>query len=389
MEKFNTLYKDFLNFLLKNVSNYKKQINSVFNNEEKYLTYFVEFNIPYFEDISTRNQEIFLYKHTDAQLIRDLKFKKVIEYLKNSNKKNILENIWQYLHKLYIVSYNSCDLKHFVKKNYPSLSNIIKNHDIYIENIMMSNTNMNNSHKNSNNDGTEGTEGTEYSDGTDGTECTDDSESEDSESEEEKELRAEFEKKIRSTSKSKSKSKKDTKKIKKIDSKDTKDEDDDNEDVVADEDDDENKEKEDLFDMEKMFDGTLIGNLAKEMADNLDLDKKDFENIENPSDVMKLLFASNENGENKLQKIMKEVGGKMEEKMRNGEINKEQLLQEVLKAGGKMGNLGEMFKGLNGEGGNPDLSKMMNSMMNGMMNGGGNKKSKHKSHKKHRRPHKK
>ena len=94
--------------------------------------------------------------------------------------------------------------------------------------------------------------------------------------------------------------------------------------------------KEDLPDPEKIHDhiqsmmGGKIGCLAKEIAEetmgdmDLDLDMKDGGDL-NPDKLFKQLFKD----PSKLMKITKNIGGKLESKIKNGDIKEEELMQEA------------------------------------------------------------
>ena len=157
---------------------------------------------------------------------------------------------------------------------------------------------------------------------------------------------------------------------------------------------DEKEETTKTLDFENLFEGTIIGGLANEIAK--EINPNDISDIKNPSDIFKVLFATNANGENKLQNIMTSVGQKMGEKIKSGEINQEQLLSETLSAAGKMSNqmggFSELFQQISSAGGGasggmPDLSTIMN-MMNTMGGGEANGKTKKKNKKRHNKKHK-
>jgi hypothetical protein len=62
MNQFNNLYIEFLNFLSKKYSQYKKYI-IISNNHNQYIIDFVELNLPYIEDISIKNSDIYMSMH--------------------------------------------------------------------------------------------------------------------------------------------------------------------------------------------------------------------------------------------------------------------------------------------------------------------------------------
>ena len=119
----------------------------------------------------------------------------------------------------------------------------------------------------------------------------------------------------------------------------------------------------------ELMDGKL-GNLAKEIANdtaaNLDIDP---ENITNVGDVFQKLFKD----PGKLMGIVKNVGSKLDEKMKSGELKESELIQEATDMMKKMQNLpgmdkmGDIFNKLNlpNLGGNGKFNKnAFDSMMN-------------------------
>lgn len=101
-----------------------------------------------------------------------------------------------------------------------------------------------------------------------------------------------------------------------------------------------------------IFDGK-IGKLAKEMAEEISDDFKDiFEgdnpNINSTQDVLKELMKNPK----KIMDLMKKVGGKLDSKMKNGDVSREDLMKEASEMMGKMKDMGgkdqfaEMFKAM-------------------------------------------
>ena len=105
--------------------------------------------------------------------------------------------------------------------------------------------------------------------------------------------------------------------------------------------------------LSSLFDGK-IGQLAKEMAEEIADDFKDIlgdengENINNTQDVLKKLMKDPK----KISGLMKSVGGKLEAKMKSGEISKDELVKEAGDLMGKMKEMGggkefnDMFKNI-------------------------------------------
>jgi hypothetical protein len=96
-----------------------------------------------------------------------------------------------------------------------------------------------------------------------------------------------------------------------------------------------------------IFDGK-IGTLAQEMAEEIqgeftDLLGEDMKDIKNTDDVLKKLMKNPK----KIMDLVKTVGGKLDSKMKSGEISKEELMKEatdMMKNMGGMDKFGDMFK---------------------------------------------
>lgn len=110
---------------------------------------------------------------------------------------------------------------------------------------------------------------------------------------------------------------------------------------------------EDLHDhVSKMMEGKL-GKLAREIAEETAADLNiDMENAESMNDVFKRLFKN----PTKLMSLVKNVGSKLDEKLKKGDINESELLKE---AGDMMQHMKNM----------PGMKEMMSKM--GMGGGGG------------------
>lgn len=94
-------------------------------------------------------------------------------------------------------------------------------------------------------------------------------------------------------------------------------------------------------DIPSSLENSTIGNLAKEISEEINLD--DF-SIEKPDDIMKLMSGN----------IIGKVGEKIQKKMATGEIKHEQLLSEAMSMLGNMGKGGDIFN-------NPMIKQMMNN----------------------------
>lgn len=125
-----------------------------------------------------------------------------------------------------------------------------------------------------------------------------------------------------------------------------------------------------------LFDGK-IGNLAKELAEEISqdvegmFDGEGLEGARTTGDVLRKMIKDPK----KIMGLMKTISGKLQDKMRAGEISEEEIMKEAGDLMGKMkgmkgmGNMGEMFKHLaKGMGGGKGvnmgaLNKMQKQMM--------------------------
>lgn len=114
------------------------------------------------------------------------------------------------------------------------------------------------------------------------------------------------------------------------------------------------KDEEEENDPFAMLENSKIGNLAKEISQEIDLSEI---KIEKPEDIMGLMSGSGTNG---LGNIISKVGEKIQTKIANGEIKHEELMSEVL---GMLGNMGGKNKG----GKNDGMAGMANMFNNPMM----------------------
>ena len=113
--------------------------------------------------------------------------------------------------------------------------------------------------------------------------------------------------------------------------------------------------------LKSVFNGK-IGSLAKEMAEEIsgefaDLLGTDAGNAENPQDVIKNLMQNPK----KIMDLMKTVGGKLDAKMKSGEISREEIMKEA----------GDLINQMKGAGGNDELNNMFKKMAKGMGGLGG------------------
>ena len=136
--------------------------------------------------------------------------------------------------------------------------------------------------------------------------------------------------------------------------------------------------------MQAQIDGLMggkLGELAQEIAEETaqGLDMGEFDGSENVSDVFKKMF----NNPGKFMNLVSNVTNKLDSKMKSGEFQQQDLMQEAtgilqnMKDIPGMGNIQEMMSNMNGggEGGaQPDMTGMMNmvsSMMGGATGGDG------------------
>jgi hypothetical protein len=104
--------------------------------------------------------------------------------------------------------------------------------------------------------------------------------------------------------------------------------------------------------LKSLFDGK-IGSLAKEMAEEISEDFKDIlgddlNDIGDTGDAMKKLMKNPK----KIMDLMKKISGKLDDKMKSGDISKDELMKEAAEMMGKMKDMGgvdqfkEMFQNL-------------------------------------------
>lgn len=106
--------------------------------------------------------------------------------------------------------------------------------------------------------------------------------------------------------------------------------------------------------MKKIFDGK-IGKLAKELAEEVADEFKeslgDMENA-NPTDVIKNLMKN----PNKIKNLMKTVSGRLDDKMKSGEISREDIMKEA----------GDFLNEIKKTGGDAGVNEMLKNVMKGM-----------------------
>ena len=77
-----------------------------------------------------------------------------------------------------------------------------------------------------------------------------------------------------------------------------------------------------------MFDNGIIGNIAKELTDELNLDDVDIGNPSNINEAFKNMMGG---GNNNFFNLVTKVGEKIQSKVKNGEVNQGDLLSEAQK----------------------------------------------------------
>lgn len=130
-----------------------------------------------------------------------------------------------------------------------------------------------------------------------------------------------------------------------------------------------------------MFNGSKIGDLAKEIAGDLNVEKIVKDNQGNPGDILKNLFSGGdkEGGEKfNIMNVVENISTKINDKISTGDLKEEDLMKEAQNMMSSMqGNslFGNLFNQTGaamdkGGGGMPDLGNMM-SMLSGAGSGAG------------------
>lgn len=108
--------------------------------------------------------------------------------------------------------------------------------------------------------------------------------------------------------------------------------------------------------LKTLFDGK-IGKLAKEIAEEVsgefaDLIGEDMKDVKGTSDVIQKLMKNPQ----KIMGLMKKVGGKLDSKMKSGEISREELMKEA----------GDLMNSMKGMGGQEQFNEMFKKMASSM-----------------------
>ena len=98
---------------------------------------------------------------------------------------------------------------------------------------------------------------------------------------------------------------------------------------------------------EDMINNGLIGNLAKELAEEINIDDMNL-NLDEKSDNVGDVFTNLMSGDNpmKFMNLIQNVGQKIQNKLEDGNINQEQLVNEAQSMMGMLGNNNPMFDDL-------------------------------------------
>lgn len=145
MDRFSVLYNDFLIYLTTTLPSLSSQVEDLNPKPAVALHSFMLYNLPHMEEISTKNVDIFRYKHQKAELVKNIYFKDVIEKLLSlRGGHRALDTIWKKLQTLYIVAYTNCQLRkeaHDYNGENKSIKaqwqTILDNHNVIVENIML------------------------------------------------------------------------------------------------------------------------------------------------------------------------------------------------------------------------------------------------------------
>ena len=115
---------------------------------------------------------------------------------------------------------------------------------------------------------------------------------------------------------------------------------------------------------------TTIGKIAKEIIDDVNIDKLKQSIYNNDGDIFKALA----NPENGLGELFSTVGSKVTDKISSGELNQDSIMKDAMKFASFIPSM--FGKGEGGDGGSfnmADMMKMMSAMNAGMAPGGGKK----------------
>lgn len=97
-----------------------------------------------------------------------------------------------------------------------------------------------------------------------------------------------------------------------------------------------------------MNDNPLLSELADQISKEIKIPDS-FKNIKNPQDIFKMMF--NQEGKDFMEEMVKSVGGKIQNKIKNGELNEKDLFAQAQQMMGTVFNNNPMFAGMPGMGG--------------------------------------
>jgi hypothetical protein len=122
----------------------------------------------------------------------------------------------------------------------------------------------------------------------------------------------------------------------------------------------------------KFLENSKIGQIAKDIANKIDIESLKAQVGENGMPTLDNLLKG---GGGAIGDIIQKVGSSISEKIQDGSINQEELMGEAMKLLGSMNKMGGAFgrKGKKGKGSDGGMSDILGSLM-GMMGGGGGKK---------------
>ena len=108
-----------------------------------------------------------------------------------------------------------------------------------------------------------------------------------------------------------------------------------------------------LDDLQKFFDNSMIGSLAKEISKEINVNDL---NVSNPDDLKEMLnFDNLNNSNNVLGSVVSKVSTKIHERIANGNLKQTDLVGEAMSLMGML-NLGGMMGGMMGAGGGASAS---------------------------------
>jgi hypothetical protein len=103
-----------------------------------------------------------------------------------------------------------------------------------------------------------------------------------------------------------------------------------------------------------MNDNPLLSELADEISKEIKIPDS-FKNIKNPQDIFKMMF--NQEGKDFMEEMVKSVGGKIQNKIKNGELNEQDLFAQAQQMMGTVFNNNPMFAGMPGMGGTVETAE--------------------------------